>query len=300
MPQTAQTTRTSWSRRLSERGLDRLSWLMLPGILFIAALFVYPCIYGIMLSFQTTKGVPTLSNYAKFFTDPYLRDTIQNTFRIALPASLFNVIVSVPLAMGMLQRPKASRWVNTLIIIPITLGTVLVAEGLLNYLGPLGWLNRFLLATGLIDQPVDVLHTYKAVIISLIITGFPFSYLLVLSYLSGINPKLGEAARMLGASSGQRFWFVTLPLLAPGLAITFCLAFVLAFSVFPSANLLGNPSGDSHVLSVAAAQAAFEQYNYPLASTISVITAVVELLIIGVVLGWRNRLFRGSTAGTKG
>jgi putative spermidine/putrescine transport system permease protein len=292
--------RTSWSRRLSERGLDRLSWLMVPGLVFIALLFVYPCIYGILLSFQTTKGVPTLGNYARFFTDPYLRDTIQNTFRIALPASLFNVVVSVPLALGMLRRPKASRWVNTLIIIPITLGTVLVAEGLLNYLGPLGWLNRVLMSTGLLTQPLDILHTYKAVIVSLIITGFPFSYLLVLSYMSGINPKLGEAARMLGASSAQRFWHVTLPLLAPGLAITFCLAFVLSFSVFPSANLLGNPSGDSHVLSVAAAQAAFEQYNYPLASTISVITAIVELLVIGVVLAWRNRLYRGSTAGNKG
>lgn len=273
---------------------------MVPGIAFIAALFVYPSLYGIMLSFQTKKGVPTLANYTRFFTDPYLSGTIANTFRIALPASLFNVIVSVPLALGMLQRQKASRWVNTVIIVPITLGTVLVAEGLLNYLGPLGWLNRVLIASGLISGPIEVLHTYKAVIISLIITGFPFSYLLVLSYLSGINPKLNEAARMLGASGRQRFWYVTLPLLAPGLAITFCLAFVLAFSVFPSANLLGNPSGDSHVLSVAAAQAAFEQYNYPLASTISVITAVVELLVIGLVLSWRNRMFRGSTAGSKG
>ncbi len=287
-------------QRLSERGIDRMSWLMLPGLIFILALFIYPCFYGVMLSFQTTQGQPTMSNYTTFFTDPYLAGTIGNTFRIALPAALFNVIVSVPLAIGMLKRPKASRWINTVLVIPITLGTVLVAEGLLNYLGPLGWFNRVLMGVGIIDSPITVLHTYKAVIISLIITGFPFSFLLVLSYLSGINPKLQAAAQMLGASAWQRFWYVTLPLLAPGLAITFCLAFVLAFSVFPSANLLGNPSGDSRVLSVAAARAAFEQYDYPMASTISVITAVVELLVIGLVLSWRNRMFRGSTAGAKG
>lgn len=290
----------SLRRRLSERGIDRITWLMLPGLVFIAALFLYPSIYGIMLSLQTGQGEFTLDNYVTFFTDSYLVGTIWNTFRIALPAALINVIISVPLAMGMLRLPRVSRWVNTVLIIPITLGTVLVAEGLLTFLGPLGWFNRILMGLGLIDAPIAVLHTYKAVIISLIITGFPFAFLLVLSYLSGINPRLQDASRMLGASAWQRFRFVTLPLLAPGLAITFCLTFVLAFSVFPSANLLGNPSGDSHVLSVAAARAAYEQYDYPLASTIAVIMAVVELAVIGLVLTWRNRMFRGSTAGAKG
>lgn len=294
------TRRQPISRWLNEHGIDRMGWLIVPGVLFILALFVYPCIYGIMLSFQTKQGVPTTGNYTTFFGDPYLRGTIWNTFRIALPAALFNVIVSVPLAMAMLRRARASRWINTVLILPITLGTVLVAEGLLTYLGPLGWFNRVLMAVGVINEPIEVLHTYRAVIISLIITGFPFAYLLVLSYLSGINPKLQEAARMLGASPVQRFWSITLPLLAPGLAITFCLAFVLAFSVFPSANLLGNPSGDSRVLAVAASRAAFEQYDYPMASTISVVTAVLELIVIGLVLTWRNRLYRGSTAGAKG
>ncbi len=297
---TPKPARLSLRRRLSERGIDRITWLILPGLVFIIALFLYPSVYGILLSLQTSQGGFTFDNYVTFFTDPYLVGSIGNTFRIALPAALINVIVAVPLAMGMLRLPRVSRWVNTVLIIPITLGTVLVAEGLLTFLGPLGWFNRILMGLGLIDAPIGVLHTYKAVIISLIITGFPFAFLLVLSYLSGINPRLQDASRMLGASTWQRFRYVTLPLLAPGLAITFCLTFVLAFSVFPSANLLGNPSGDSHVLSVAAARAAYEQYDYPLASTIAVVMAVVELAVIGLVLAWRNRMFRGSTAGAKG
>lgn len=292
--------RPSLRRRLAERGIDRITWLMVPGLVFIMGLFLYPSAYGIMLSFQTSQGELTLGNYVTFFTDSYLVGSIGNTFRIALPAALINVLVAVPLAMGMLRLPRISRWVNSVLIVPITLGTVLVAEGLLTFLGPLGWFNRVLMAAGLIDAPIKVLHTYVAVIISLIITGFPFAFLLVLSYLSGINPRLQDASRMLGASTWQRFRHVTMPLLAPGLAITFCLTFVLAFSVFPSANLLGNPSGDSHVLSVAAARAAYEQYDYPLASTIAVIMAVVELAVIGLVLTWRNRMFRGSTAGAKG
>lgn len=292
--------RASLRHRMAERGLDRITWLAVPGFLFVVALFIYPSIFGVVLSFQPNDDSGPLGNYVEFFTDPYLFDTIGNTFRIALPAALINVLASIPLALVMRGKVRGKRTINTILIIPISLGTVLVAEGLLTYLGPQGWLNRILMGIGLIQEPLRLTHNIWGVIISLIITGFPFAFLLTLSYISGINPKMEEAASTLGAGPWQRFTRVTLPLLAPGLAITFCLTFVLAFSVFPSAVLLGNPAGDSHVLSVAAAQTAFQKYDFPLASTISVITAIVELLVIALVLLWRSRLYRGSSTGGKG
>jgi putative spermidine/putrescine transport system permease protein len=186
---------------------------------------------------------------------------------------------------------------TTLLVVPITLGTVLTAQGLLNYLGPTGWFNRVLLETGLVDEPVRLVHNYWGVLFSLIITGFPFAFLLVLSYLSGIDPTLERAAATLGADWRQRFLRITLPLLAPGLATTFCLTFVLAFSVFPSAILVGNPAGETRVISIAAYQAAYEQYDYPYASAIAMIMGFVELVIIAVVLAARGRLYIGSTGG---
>jgi putative spermidine/putrescine transport system permease protein len=75
---------------------------------------------------------------------------------------------------------------------------------------------------------------------------------------------------------------------------------VLAFSVFPSAVLVGDPSGSTRVISIAAYEAAYVQYDYVLASAIAVIMGVVELLVVGIVLGWRALLYTGSTAGGKG
>ena len=43
---------------------------------------------------------------------------------------------------------RHQRILTTILVLPVTLGTVLVAEGLLNYLGPQGWLNRALLTLG--------------------------------------------------------------------------------------------------------------------------------------------------------
>lgn len=296
----APVAQTSWRHRLSERGIDRLLWLVAPAFLFLVLLFIYPSVYGIVLSFEPMDGSGFFGNYVRFFSDPFLRDTIGHTFAIALPASVFNVVAAIPLALAMRRRKRTQRVVNILLVTPITLGTVLVAEGLLSYLGPRGWVNRVLMGIGLTDKPLPLLHNMWGVVISLIITGFPFAFLLVLSYVSGINPAMDAAARTMGANPRQRFFRITLPLLSPGIANTFCLTFVLAFSVFPSAMLLGNPSGDSHVLAIAAANAAFQQYDYPLASAISVITAVVELLMIAIVLGLRSRLYSGSTATGKG
>jgi putative spermidine/putrescine transport system permease protein len=185
-------------------------------------------------------------------------------------------------------------------VLPITLGTVLVAEGLLNYLGPQGWLNRSLIFFGLISGPVRLVHNYWGVFLSLVVSGFPFTFLLALSYVTGIDPSLEQAASTLGANARARFWAIFLPLLAPGLAITFCLSFVQTFSVFPSAVLLGAPAGVTRVISIAAYQAAYEQYDYSMASAIAMIMGFFQLLVVVLVLAGRGLFYRGPAGGAKG
>jgi len=284
--------------RLRNRGLDGVTLLVLPCVLFVVALFVYPFLYGLVLSFQPKDGGP-LANYRAFFADPYLYDTIGKTLLIAVPATLLNVVLSVPVAMRV-RLMRHQKILTTILVIPITLGTVLVAEGLLTYLGPRGWVNRFLVDFGLISAPIRLVHNYWGVMLSLVISGFPFTFLLTLSYVSGIDPALENAGRMLGARATARFYRIILPLLAPGLAITLALSFVQAFSVFPSAVLLGAPAGPTRVISIAAYQAAFEQYDYSLASAIAMIMALVQIVIVVGLLAARGLVFRGPASGGKG
>src|SRR5690606_15417704 len=172
-------------------------------------LFVYPFSYGIGLTFQPSLatqeqwGGGVLANYVAFFRDPFVFDSIWITMRLALPAALFNVVASIPVAMVLRRKFRFKRLMTSVLVLPITLGTVLTAQGLLIFAGRQGWLNRFLLATGLVDQPVQLVNNYTGVMFSLIITGFPFAFLLVSSYLSGIDPSLDSAARTLGAGWWQ-------------------------------------------------------------------------------------------------
>jgi putative spermidine/putrescine transport system permease protein len=292
------TPQLSLRRRLRERGLDGVTLLVLPGVACILALFIYPFVYGLVLSFHPKTG-GWLANYTKFFSEPFLYDTIGITLWIAIPATLLNVVLSIPVALRV-RKMRRQRLLTTILVIPITLGTVMVAEGLLTYLGPRGWLNRTLEFLALTDSPVRLIHNYWGVMLSLVITGFPFTFLLTLSYVTGIDPSLEQAGAMLGARARERFFRILLPLLAPGLAITLALAFVQAFTVFPSAILLGAPAGPTRVISIVAYQAAFEQYDYSLASAIAMLMAGVQVVIIVALLAVRTLVFRGPASTGKG
>lgn len=288
--------RPSLTHRLAERGIDRTLWLMAPGLLFIIVLFVYPFTYGLNLSLHPKSG-GTFAAYEAFFTDPSMRgwESLWITLKLSLPAALINVIVSIPLAYKMRGNFRGKRTLTTLLVVPITLGTVLTAEGLLNFFGPRGWFNRFLDLFGL--GPLQLVQNYWGVLWSLIISGFPFAFLLIMSYLSGIDPTLESAAKTLGADWKQRFRRITFPLLAPGLATTFCLTFVLAFSVFPSAILVGDPSGSTRVIAYVAYNAWGQKFDYPLASASAIIMGIAEMIVIAVVLMLRSTMYKGSTGG---
>ncbi|MDX7950523.1 sugar ABC transporter permease [Lichenihabitans sp. Uapishka_5] len=272
--------------------------MVLPALAALLALFVYPFAYGVAVSLAPKVG-PFYANYRRFFADPFLRETIGNTLALAVPTTLLDLLLALPIAFRV-RLMSRQRLLTTILVLPVTLGTVLIAQGLLTYLGPQGWFNRVLMALHLIATPLKLTNNFWGVFASLVITGFPFTFLLTLSYVSGIDPALEQAAATLGAGPAARFAHVYLPLLVPGLAVTFCLSFVQAFAVYPSAVLLGAPAGSTHVISIAAYQAAFEQYDASLGSAIAMIMGGVQLAVVLAVLGARSLFYRGPVGGTKG
>jgi putative spermidine/putrescine transport system permease protein len=279
---------------------DAKGWLVAPALIFIVALFIYPFAYGLVLSFQPMNGGGLWANYVSFFTDTSMWPTILVTLKLAVPATLINVGMSIPVAFALRRNSPYQKLVTTLLVIPVTLGTVLIADGMLTYFGPHGWFPQALQGLHLYTDEVRLTHNYSGVLISLIVSGFPFAFLLTLSYVTGIDPTLASAAATLGASPWQQFLRIYLPLLVPGLTMAACLSFVQAFSVFPSAVLLGAPAGPTRVMSIAAAEAAFENYDYSLASAIAMVMGFVQLLVVAGMLGARRFFYSGPVTGGKG
>jgi putative spermidine/putrescine transport system permease protein len=274
--------------------------LLIPAILFIVLLFVYPFGFGLVESLTKPNGSFTLDNFARFFGNAREVRTIPVTLGIAVPVTFLAVGLAVPLSYYMRRGIKGEKVITFFLIVPVTLGTVLISEGMLSFMGPNGWLNLLLLALHLVQKPVQFTHDYAGVAISVGLQGFPYSFLMLLGYVSGINPDLEKASQMLGANKWQTFWKVLFPLMVPGIAISFCLNFVMAFSVYPSAVLLGQPSGPQRVIALAAYQMAFEKFNFNAATAISMIMSAIELAVIAVVLLWRSKMYKGASIVGKG
>ena len=267
----------------------------------VVALFVWPFLYGIGVSLTPGPGREgLLSNYATFLGDTRERASIWNTLWIAIPVTIANVLVAVPIAYRMRRPLKGQRPISAVFVVPMTLGVVLVAEGMLTFFGPAGWFNKVLLTLGVVNEPLQLVHNYVGVLISLFIAEFPVVFLILLGYASGIDPNLERAGRMLGAGAWQRFSRITLPLMMPGVAIAAALSFVATFAVFPSAVLVGEPAGVTRVIALAAWQAAYERFDFGEASAIAITMAAIELVCVAAILLGRSRLYRGPSGGGKG
>jgi putative spermidine/putrescine transport system permease protein len=88
-----------------------------------------------------------------------------------------------------------------------------------------------------------------------------------------------------------------LPLIAPGLAIAFALVFVMSFATFPSAVMLGQPTGATRTIAIAAYAQAFEMFDMPYASAIAVIMGLFQLAGLLVIILLRSRMITAATMG---
>jgi putative spermidine/putrescine transport system permease protein len=286
--------------RINERSeLDLLAIVCLvPSLLYVILMFVYPFLFGLYVSLQPTKGSTwSIKNYVSFFADPYQYATIGTTFALAIPNSILVVLAALFLAYGMRRGIRMERTITTILVLPISLGVIFLSEGILGFYGTNGWLNQMLIGAGLLHEPLELTHNFIGVTLSLFMQQFPFCFLMLLGYISGIDPSLESSARMLGAGPWSVFRRVMLPLIAPGLAIAFALVFIMSFAVFPSAVMVGQPAGSTRTISIAAYQQAFEQYDMSYASAIAVIMGLCQLVALIVIVLVRRRMTIATTMG---
>jgi len=267
----------------------RLAVLLLPSVAYLLVMFVFPFAYGVLLSLTPGAGALSLANYLAFFLDPWQARTIWVTASIAVPNTLVTVLLALSVAYSMRHGIRGERTITAALVLPIALGTVLVAEGINGFYGPKGWLNQALVGLG-VPEPPRLTHNYTGVMIALFVQHFPFCFLMLLGYISGIDPALEASARVLGAGAWAVFRRVMWPLIAPGVAIAGALVFVMNFGVFPSAVLVGQPAGATRTIAIAAYQQAFEHSDMSMASAIAVVMGGCQLAGLALILVLRRRL----------
>ncbi len=204
-----------------------------------------------------------------------------SSLRIALISTILTLLVGFPIAYAMAQAPK--EWQPTLmmlIILPFWTSFLIRVYAWMGILSTEGFLNQFLLWTGLISAPLQIINTDWAVFIAIVYTYLPFMVLPIYASLEKLDPSYIEAAQDLGCSRAQAFWSVTIPLSKSGVIAGCFLVFIPVVGEFVIPSLLGGSK--TLMIGKVLWDEFFSNRDWPVASAVAVILLLI--LIIPIVL----------------
>jgi putative spermidine/putrescine transport system permease protein len=220
-----------------KRGPYRLlggAWT-LPAVLFLAAFLVAPLVNN-----SIHAGHAQWGEYQRLLTDPYYLGILGETLWVSAATTALCVLVGYPVAYFMVRF--AGRWqgmIVLLLVAPLLTSTVMRTFGWRALLARRGLVNSWLLDWGWISHPSDILNQPIAVYIGLVHVMAPFMVLSIATVLQGLDVRLEEGARVLGASRLRSFLEVTLPLSLDGVTTGSILVFMITNGSFITMLLLG-------------------------------------------------------------
>lgn len=262
--------------RRAPRGMTLLLLWSLP-LVFLAVFFFLP----LGQIFRLAGGSALRDGLSADIFGRVWRPLGSTVYQAAL-STLLTLLVGLPAAyvFGRFHFPGKGllRVVTTL---PFILPTVVVAASFNALLGPRGWINLLLMnLLGLESPPIQVLNSLGAILLAHVFYNTTIMIRVVGTAWEQLDPRLENAARVLGASVWRAFWEVTLPLLRPSLLAALLLIFMFDFTSFGVVLLLGGPRFAT--LEVEIYIQALHMLNLPLAGLLSAVQLLFTLLLTAV------------------
>jgi putative spermidine/putrescine transport system permease protein len=276
------------------RGIP-IGWAVLPLVLFLAVLFLWPVLRLLGLSFDSPAG--TFGHYARIFTTPAYRVALVTTFQIAAMVTLISVMIAYPVAYLMATvSPRMTKLLTVCVLLPFWTSALVRTTAWIILLQRNGALNTMLTGSGLFDQPVNFVYNMSGVLIGMSHVLMPFVVLPLYNAFRGIDQNLVHAAETLGAGPWSLTRRLFLPLTAPGVLAGATIVFMNALGYYVTPALMGGPAQ-----TMVAQMIAFninQQLDWGLAAALSVTVLLMTLLVFFLfqaVFGL-ERLFGESTA----
>lgn len=227
-----------------------------------------------------------LANFALLWQDNLYLDAFANSVKIAAISTLCCLLLGYPMALGITRvRTSLRTPLLLLVILPFWTSFLIRVYAWIGILKGNGLINNFLLWLGLIDEPLQLLHTDLAVYVGIVYAYLPFMVLPLYATLSRMDGSLLEAAADLGCRPLSAFWRVTVPLSLPGIVAGSLLVFVPAVGEFVIPDLLGGPN--SLMIGKVLWTEFFNNRDWPVAAAVAV--ALLALLVVPVLLFERSR-----------
>lgn len=263
--------------------------LIAPTVAVLLALSIYPLVYAIKVSLQTTAGGQVVwsdQNFIRLASDKFFLESLIHTLVYALAALTLEFLFGLGLAVLMNQALRARSFFRAMLLVPMMLPPVVVGvvwRLMLN--SNFGAINGMLKWIGINTTTLTWTASPKLAFASVIAVDVwqwtPFMFLVLLAGLQAIPQEPYEAAVIDGSSTWQTFLNVTLPLLKPAILIALLLRTMDLLRVFDQIFILteGGPGFATETISLYIYRTAFRFSNFGYAAAMSFVLLILTNII---------------------
>ena len=216
-----------------------------PVLLWLFLLIVLPHIDLLIMSFRIEDdlGNPTwsVSNYLAFFQEPIYWLTFTRTAAYSILVTLLTFIVALPVAFFITKvvDHRYKGFLTMLLLLPFWVSELVRVYGWMILLRESGVINHFLLKTGLLKQPIEMLYNDVTMVMGLVYTCMLFMVIPIVSVLDSLDDSLIEAAYDLGAGMWTILVKIIIPHAMPGIVSGSIVVFMLTLGNYLTPNLMG-------------------------------------------------------------
>jgi putative spermidine/putrescine transport system permease protein len=268
-----------------EGGKWRGAALVVPALLLVVAFLFAPLALILRYSFDQydpatlMKGVFSVDNYVKAFSDPFYQGVLGTTFQMAALSTVVVMALAFPVAyyISRVQSEKLRGILIILTVLPLLLGNAVRSAAWMVVMGTKGVANALMINIGLLDEPMKILYTPTAVVIALVSVLLPFAIITLQSVMDSIPASLEEAGQSLGHSPLRTVWGVILPLSTPGVVAAAAICFALAMNAYATPVLIGGPN--MQMMGPVVYEQISKVSNWPFGSTLACILMLVTGLL---------------------
>lgn len=270
-------------------------WLLIaPAVALVGLFFVYPLASLIARSFL--EPTPGLGQYVEVISDPTTMKILGRTFLVALQVTVVTLVLGYPYAYLMtLVKPRTRTFLMFLVLLPFWSSLMARTFAWIALFHPEGVVVSALRIVGLGD--VKLLGSQLGVTIAMVQVLLPFMVLPLYSTMSGIDRRLLDAARSMGASRARTFVRVYLPLSLPGVFAGSVLLFIMSLGFWVTPRLIGSPQ--ESLIGQLIETRVGKLLDFPGAGAISTVLLVVTLLLLLLSSGAVRKSAGALTGGSR-
>ncbi len=258
------------------KSTNLLLWTL--PLIFLGLFFFFPLARITQLSFARIEG-GFLAGLWEVLNSSTISSVVGFTFKQAFLSTILTLVVGLPGAylFGKFQF-RGKKILRALTGVPFVMPTLVVAAGFYALLGPNGWINEVLMRILHLEiPPIQFVNSFAAILTAHVFYNTTIVLRVVGDYWSRLDPRLEQAARVLGANRWKTLREITLPLLLPAIAASSLLVFIFDFTSFGVVLVLGGPLFAT--LEVEIYYQTISLFNLPMAATLSLLQIGFTLIL---------------------